>query len=398
MSDAENITKKQRLVLLIVTVSGHGLKHIFNAAFFVLLPEIKAGLGLTNTQIGTLSAFRGIAGGIANIPAGFVGDNFSKWRAEILGGSIIMVSIFALTLGAAINFREAVVAASMYAIAITFWHPAAISSLAREFVSRRGFAIALHGTGGSVGETVGPILVGFLVVIIGWRLVLELSVIPGVIFGLVIWILLKSIPNVQFPKLSIWEYVGSTAVILKDSRLLLVLVFAAGFVGGQSTVLTFLPIYLDEDMGSSSFTVGLYLSLAQVGGIASQPLLGFVSDRLGRKIVLVPSLVMLGLSFIGLAFAPAGWMFVAIVLIMGAFLFPLMAIVLAAAMDLVVVGAQATVVSLVFGSAVVVSAISPALAGIIADSEGTKSVFLFASLLVLSTSLLALITRWQVKE
>ena len=398
MSDAENITKKQRLVLLIVTVSGHGLKHIFNAAFFVLLPEIKAGLGLTNTQIGTLSAFRGIAGGIANIPAGFVGDNFSKWRAEILGGSIIMVSIFALTLGAAINFWEAVVAASMYAIAITFWHPAAISSLAREFASRRGFAIALHGTGGSVGETVGPILVGFLVVIIGWRLVLELSVIPGVIFGLVIWILLKSIPNVQFPKLSIWEYVGSTAVILKDSRLLLVLVFAAGFVGGQSTVLTFLPIYLDEDMGSSSFTVGLYLSLAQVGGIASQPLLGFVSDRLGRKIVLVPSLAMLGLSFIGLAFAPSGWMFVAIVLIMGAFLFPLMAIVLAAAMDLVVVEAQATVVSLVFGSAVVVSAISPALAGIIADSEGTRSVFLFASLLVLSTSLLALITRWQVKE
>ena len=72
--------------------------------------------------------------------------------------------------------------------------------------------------------------------------------------------------------------------------------------------------------------------------------------------------------------------------------------VLAAAMDLVVMGAQATTVSLVFGSAVVVSAIAPAIAGIIADSEGTESAFLFAALLVLSTSLLAFITRWEVKD
>lgn len=398
VSDAEYMTKRQRLVLLIVAVSGHGIKHIFNAAFFVLLPQIKASLALTNTQIGTLSAFKGIAGGIANIPAGFVGDHFSEWRAEILGGSIVMVSIFALALGAAINFWMAVIAASMYAIAITFWHPAAISSLSREFASRRGFATALHGTGGSVGETVGPILVGFLVVAIGWRLVLELSVIPGVIFGVMIWVLLRSIPTGKFPRLSVWEYVISVAVLLKDVRLLLVLVFAAGFVGGQSTVLTFLPIYLDEDMGASSVTVGLYLALAQVGGIVSQPFLGFVSDRLGRKIVLIPSLVMLGLSFIGLVVVPTGWMFVTIVLIMGAFLFPLMAVVLAAAMDLVVMGAQATTVSLVFGSAVVVSAIAPAIAGIIADSEGTESAFLFAALLVLSTSLLAFITRWEVKD
>ena len=393
--DTVEITQRQRLTLLIVSVAGHGLKHMFNAAFFILLPEIKAGLGLSNTQVGTLSTFRGIAGGLANIPAGFTGDRFAARRAEILGVSIILVSMFAFALGMATNFWMAVIAASLFSVAITFWHPAAISSLSREFASRRGFAIALHGTGGSVGETLGPILAGTLIGLIGWRYVLQGSVIPGLACGIIIWILLRKIPVAQSPEFGISQYIGSVGTLLRNGRLLLILFFAAGFVGGQSTVLTFFPIYLKENLGASSVTVGLYLSLAQVGGIASQPLMGFASDRLGRKFVLAPSLAILGLSFIGLSIAPAGLILSLVVLVMGAFLFPLMAILLAAALDLVEAGTQATTVSLVFGSAIVVSAFAPALAGVMADSVRTEAAFLFGAGLVLSASLLSAVTRWQ---
>ncbi|MBI2855927.1 MAG: MFS transporter [Chloroflexi bacterium] len=391
----EEITRRQRLTLLIVAVAGHGLKHMFNAAFFILLPEIKAGLGLSNTQIGTLSTFRGIAGGLANIPAGFAGDRFAKRRAEILGGSIVLVSAFAFALGLATNFWVAVIAASLFSVSITFWHPAAISSLSREFASRRGFAIALHGTGGSIGETLGPILVGSIVGIIGWRLVLQGSVVPGLMAGLVIWSLLRAIPAGKSSESSIQAYVGSIAAIFRNGRLLLVLIFAAGFAGGQSTVLTFLPIYLDEDLGASSVTIGLYLSLAQVGGIVSQPLMGLASDRLGRKLILAPSLAILGLSFVGLSAAPSGWIFGLVVLLMGAFLFPMMSILLAAAMDLVGEGAQATTVSLVFGSAIIVSAFAPTVAGVLADSRGTEAAFVFGAGLVLSASFLSAVTRWH---
>ena len=192
-------------------------------------------------------------------------------------------------------------------------------------------------------------------------------------------------------------YLGSVSALLRNGKLLLVLIFAAGFAGGQSTILTFLPIYLDEDLGASSVTIGLYLSLAQVGGIVSQPLIGFASDRLGRKLILAPSLAMLGLSFVGLSIVPSGWLFGLVVLAMGAFLFPLMSILLASAMDLVEVGAQATTVSLVFGSAVVVSAFAPAIAGMLADSADTEAAFLFGAGLVLSASLLSAVTRWKPK-
>ena len=401
MQDSENsqdyITHRQRLTLLIVMVSGHALKHIFNSALFVMIPQIKSSLGLTNTQIGIFSTFRGIAGGLANIPAGYVGDKLVSYRGVILGTSIITLSIFALALGSATTFWLAVIAASLYSISITFWHPSAISSLSREFVSKRGFAISLHGTGGSVGETLGPIIVGLLIGIIGWRAVLQGSVLPGVIFGVTIWAILRTIPSRNHETTGNYAYWESILGLLKNRRMLLVLVFAAGFTGGQSTILTFLPVYLDEQLGATSITIGLYLSMAQVGGIVSQPLMGYASDRLGRKAILSPSLTALGLSFIGLAVMPAGWILALNILFMGAFLFPLMAILLASAMDLVDPGAQATTVSLVFGASIVVSALAPSLAGLISDALGIEWAFLFGATITLAASLLSFITNWTIQ-
>ena len=383
------------MILLTVAVFGHGLKHMFNAAFFVLLPEIKAGLNLSNTQIGTLSTFRAIISGFANIPAGFMGDQYPKHRAVILGGSIILVSVFAVALGLSKGFWTAVVFSSLLSVAITFWHPAAISSLAKEFTSRRGFAIALHGTGGSIGETLGPIIAGSLIGVIGWRLVLQGSIVPGLFCGILIWLLLRTIPVQASENTTVTQYISSVTNLLRNRKLIFVLIFAAGFSGAQSTVLTFLPIYLDEAKGFQSVTIGLYLSLAQVGGIISQPIMGYISDRLGRKVVLVPSMIILGLSFLGIPVATDGLLFGLVVFVMGAFTFPLMALFLASAMDLVGTSTQATTVSLVFGAAIVVSAFAPALAGIIADNINTEAAFLFASALALSTAVFTLTTNWQ---
>ena len=392
----ESVTDKQRLTLLVATVAGHGIKHIFNSAFFILLPEIKTGLLLSNTQVGTLSTVRNVVGGLFNLPAGFTADRFSRRRAEILGLSIALVGFFAMLLGLAPNFWVAMVASALMTAAIAFWHPAAISSLSRHFAARRGFAIALHGTGGSLGETIGPTLAGALIIVLGWRLVLQWSVIPGILLGLLVWFVLRSVPTGESAAASMKSYLRAFRQLFRNGRVLLVLLFAGGYTGGHAVVLTFLPIYLREDAGVSSVVVGLYLSLANVGGIVSQPLLGYASDRLGRKAVLAPSLTILALSTLSLYLAPPGWIFALVVLVMGAFAFPLMSIHLAAIMDLTEGGIQATAVSLVFGSAVVVSGITPTLAGILADALSVKATFLMAGGILLATALAAAVTRWQV--
>ena len=389
------ITGRQRGTLLAVTVAGHALKHLFNSAFFVLLPEIKTGLALSNLQVGTLSTVRNFAGGLSNLPAGFIGDRFSEKRAGLLGLSIATIGVFGLALGLATSYVLAVIAAAMMIIGISFWHPVAISALSRQFAERRGFAISLHGTGGSIGEATGPVVAGLLLGVFTWRVVLQGSVVPALILGVGIWLLLRTVPTEGRTVFSVGDYLGSVRRILRNRRLILVLLFSGGFGGGQSVLLTFLPIYLREDLGVSSFTLGIYLFLAQVAGIGSQPIMGYLSDRKGRKVVLVPGLTVLGLSILGLNLVGSGWLFVVLVIVMGAFLFSLMSILLAAATDLVPRDVQATTVSLVFGAAIIVSGLAPYIGGLLADSFGVKSSFLLASGMVLVAALIATFSHWQ---
>jgi predicted MFS family arabinose efflux permease len=279
--------------------------------------------------------------------------------------------------------------------AITFWHPAAISSLSRHFAARRGLAIGLHGTGGSLGEAVGPVLVGFLLIFLTWRVILQASLIPAILIGGGVLLLLRRVPLGGENVTSVADYMGSLRRLLRNRRLVLVLLLAGGFAGGQSVIFTFLPIYLDEVLEVSTLVRGGYMFLAQVGGVGAQPAMGYLSDRLGRKMVLVPGLFLLGLTMLALSVAPAGRPLALVVLTMGTVSFSLMAILLAAATDLVEPGVQATTVSLVFASAVVVSGLSPAVAGLLADAVSVKATFVFASGLIMTTALVATATRWQ---
>ena len=392
---AAEISGGQRAMLLVTTVAGHGIKHFFAAAFFVLLPEIKTSLALTNVEVGLMSTARFVSGGIANLPAGFIADRFSRYRAEILGVSIAAIGVFALGLGLTDSFWLATLATSLMVIAISFWHPSAIASLSRQFASRRGLAISLHGTGGSVGEAVGPAVAGIALGYFGWRALAQGSIAPAVVAGIAIWALLKMVPNESASSPGFGPYVRSLSLTLRNRKLLLILLFAGGFSAGQSVMFTFLPIYLREDLGVSSVTLGFYLALAQVVGVGSQPLMGYISDRWGRKLVLAPALAALGISFTALTFVPAGIPFIIVVAVMGAFLYPLMSILLASALDVIGDDVQGATVSLVFGSATVVAGAAPALAGFMADVYGLESTFLFAAAVVLATAFVAFVSRWQ---
>ncbi|MCZ6614921.1 MAG: MFS transporter, partial [Chloroflexi bacterium] len=148
------------MVMGFVLTLGHGVKHMFNAGFFIVLPELKSALGLSNSAVGTLSTFRGMGNGLGNFPAGYLADRYSDhWRA-ILGVSILAVGVFHFLLGSVSAFWLLVLMAALSSVAISFWHPPAITALSQKFAHRRGFALSVHGTGGSVGEALGPITAG----------------------------------------------------------------------------------------------------------------------------------------------------------------------------------------------------------------------------------------------
>ncbi len=389
------LTVGQRRTLLITAVVGHGIKHLMNAGFAVLLPEMKTGLGLNNTQVGIMSTSRFLAGGLANFPAGYIADRFTHMRAIVLGLSIAGIGVMYFLAGITTAFWLVTLWASLMVVSISLWHPAAIGSLSRQFTSNRGFAISLHGTGGSVGEAIGPLVAGFLLAFFTWQFIFQGAIVPSIILGFVIWFVLRRVPADISQATSFGDYLLGVRELLSNRRLLLVLFFTGGFAGAQATMYTFLPVYLREDIALEPETVGIFLSLLNLPGLASQPAMGYLSDRWGRKAVLAPAMGLLGVFYLLLGVVPAGIPLIATILAAGLFFYPMMAIFLASASDLAPSDVQSTTVSLVFGVATLVGSLAPVAAGLIADTHGLRWTFFFCATLVLAMAFAAAVTRWE---
>ena len=166
--------RRGRNQLAATVVVGHAVKHIYNSALqSILFPEIKIGLGLSGTQLGTLAFSRQATSWVTTVFAGFLGDRFADRASLMLGISLLMTGVSYYLLGIADNVvSENLIFIAVLAIMLligvgpSLYHPPAIGALSRRFPDRRGFAISLHGTGGSVGEVAGPLLAG--VVLLGW--------------------------------------------------------------------------------------------------------------------------------------------------------------------------------------------------------------------------------------
>ena len=405
--------RRGRNRLAITVVLGHAIKHMYNSGLqSVILAVMKDDLGLTATQFGLLSTSGRVTSGATTMVAGYLGDRFANRAGVMLMISLSMMGISYFLLGIAPSYWLMLAAMLLVGIGPSLYHSPAIAALSRKFPDKRSFAISWHGTGGSVGEVIGPILTGGLIhgvyfVAFKWNEVLQISVGPALIFGLLIYLMMRGIPTASTETESLRDYFTSLFKLLRRRGMQALVLTTALRSMGQGAMMAFLPVYLLEDQGISAIVIGLFLSSIQFVGILAQPAMGWLADKFGHKRVLVPGTVALGLLMIALKFAPTddpfmidivllnitlpGLQFGIIALAMGAFLYALHAIYIAAAMDVSQGEAQSTVVSLIYGASFL-GAFSPFLAGVIVDFGTTSDAFVYGGVMVfLAGVVLALI-------
>ena len=389
--------RRGRNQLALTVVLGHTVKHLYNSGLqSVILAVIKDDMGLTGAQFGLLSTSQRVTSGATTMVAGYLGDRFANRSGLMLMLSLGMMGISFFLLGRAPNYWLLFAVMLLVGIGPSLYHPPAIASLSRKFPDRRGFAISLHGTGGSIGEVIGPVLTGGLIsgtyfIAFEWRDVLQISVFPALFFAVLVYLMMKNIPAAATETSSLRDYTTSLFTLLKQ-RAMISLVFVTGLrSAGQSAVMGFLPVYL-LDLDYQEVQVGLFMAGAQVTGIGAQPLMGYLSDRFGRRIVLIPCTIAMGVLIISLKFAAPGLPLIVVVLVMGAFLYSLHTIYIAGAMDVAQGQAQSTVVSLIYGASFL-GAFSPWIAGVIVDATEISNAFVYGGVLVIMGGLVLSFTR-----
>ncbi len=161
---------------------------------------------------------------------------------------------------------------------------------------------------------------------------------------------------------------------------------------------TFLPLYLN-DLGLTPLVRNLHLGLLMATGVLFTPIVGYLSDKIGRKVVLIPGMVLLGvLSFI-LGGLESGIMLIIVLALLGTYLFGDQPILTAMALDIVGPGVATTTLGVLSFSRFVLSAASPLIAGWLYQSIGAGATFAYvASLFVFSAFLLLVIPIRTTRE
>ena len=375
--------RRGRNRLAAIIVIGHAVKHIYTSGLqALLLPEIKIGMGLGGAQFGALLSARQVVAWGTTMFSGYLGDRFANRAPLILGLSLGLMGVGFYLAGHAPDYWTVLAAMMLAGLGPSMYHPSAIGELVRRFPDRHAFAISLHGTGGISGEVLGPLAVAGLLTWLTYRGVLQISLLPALIAGLLIWAIMRSLPRNEVQGTAAREYFSSLIELLKNPVLIFLVALTALRSMSDSAVAGFLPVFLREDLNFSELKVALYISLAHVAGLAAQPAMGYTSDRLGHKLVLVPGMAAVAILSLALAYVDKGALLAAIVIAKGAFTFSLHHIFIAAAIHTSRGHLQSTVVALIYGSGFL-GIFSPYLAGLIVDKYSTQSAFLYAGSIAL---------------
>jgi sugar phosphate permease len=213
-----------------------------------------------------------------------------------------------------------------------------------------------------------------------------LNVMPGLVMALLLLVMLgmlrlggktdgahKDDAKVQ----SLREYFGGVKTLLRNRSLVVLTASSAFRSMTQNALLTFLPVYLAYEMGYSAFWVGAGMFALQAAGFIATPIAGHLSDRMGRRGIMMSSMAMTAVVLVFMAIAGRSHAFIAFVAILGFFLYAIRPVLQAWILESTPKNMGGTSIGILFGAQALGASIAPLIAGMIADRHGLLATFWF---------------------
>jgi MFS family permease len=266
--------------------------HAVNHAQAVITPFIFLGLieefGASVEQIAYLAAIGAFCAGMVQLS--YAGLTRVVSRRRLLGyGGILFGGGFALQ-----AFASSVVTFALPNVASRIGsspqHPVGNGLLAEQFpTERRGFAISAHIAGGNIGTVVVALIGAPLIAAVGWRGASIFFGIPAIVVAVLILILVRERGTDRVAARAGGSVRSALRHVVGDRDLRwLYLTSALGGGGrGLGVVNLFALIYLTQVLGLSEATAGLMYGVLIVFSVPMPLIAGWLSDRVGRKPVII---------------------------------------------------------------------------------------------------------------
>jgi MFS family permease len=289
-----------------------------------LLPDIGRDLSLTTGEIGLLTTAFGLGRLLTDLPAGRLSAAVAPNAA--LAGAGVGLAVSCALLAISGSMVQAMVASALIGCASALTNTTGMYAFATATgAERRGASMALYTGALMSGQMVGPALGGAIGSLTGWRSAMWVAAAIGVVVAVACVVWLRRTTEAADEERSVAASAPATGAGEPErrgpppTRLELIALAAAPFAtffALAGLTQTLIPVIGDQELGFASSTIGLAIALGAAARFATAWGAGVGSDRLSRKVVLVPSLLLMALGAGALALPPTtGTWLAAIVLI-----------------------------------------------------------------------------------
>lgn len=354
---------------VLATASTHFVVDAYTNIYAPLLPLLIPRLGLSLTMVGTLAMGFQLASSVSQLGWGTLAD---RWRPRLLlvGGPIASVVVLSL-IGTAPTTLALAAVLFIGGLGGAAFHPPAAALVHSVSGPRKGFAMSVHITGGSLGFSASPIVFAPLITLLGlyWS---WLIAIPGLV---ALWFTLRRLPPVAATPSDRRQNWSALWPYRKPLALLYAIVVLRTFTA--YTFATFMPVLLTvQGMGvaEASAAVSMYLFVSGIGGFLG----GHLADVHGPRRVIILSLVS-SVPFLVAAHLTGGWTYTLLLSIGGFLLQSTLPVNVTFGQQLAPVSA-ATVSSLMMGFAWGSGALLVPVVGMLADRVGLPATLMAVAL------------------
>jgi MFS transporter, FSR family, fosmidomycin resistance protein len=375
---------------LLTFVLAHFGHHLCTATLIPLLPMIRDSFSLDYFQSGLLISAFSLTYGFAQLPIAVVAERLGKRRVLAVG--LMGTGAACLSAGFSGSFLHIVLSMVAIGVAGSSYHAPA-SALLSQIAGRqgRGRSLGMHVIGGSAGLMAAPVIAILVANATGsWRNSFLVAALPVFLAGVLVWTVLRSHEESSAKRMA-GEAVAPVRFLMVFRLLGLLVVVALLTQLLVSAMTSYLPLFLVDARGVPSDTAGLMLAVIYGAGAFFAPLGGALSDRVGRKPIVLLSVVLAGPIILLITSLPFGILMLAALALYGGVITVRLPVMEAHIADVIPASQRAVVLAGFYFVSQETAGVFTPLLGLTIDQVGIAAGFQLLSGMALAISLLVLI-------
>ena len=273
----------------------------YNLVRMPVLSLFAESLGAGPERIGLIVSVSTITGVLLKLPSGALSDIYGRKMLLRIGVVAFGLPPFIYPFISDLNALTAL--RFVHGLATAIFAPSALATVADLYKERRGAAMGTYTACTQSGSLLGPFLGGWLAHTAGF----SAAFVTAGVFGCIAILIFFSLhldeppPRVREKGLApvITEMGKGFLAVARNRKVLITSSTDAAKMIANGALMAFLPLY-GLSIGLNAGEVGLMFSVQAVTSFFSKPVMGRISDRIGRQPLIVLGLVICAATFISI--------------------------------------------------------------------------------------------------